>query len=104
MKLLDIATPPRPQSDRAAARNVARRNAGRPSTVPMLANTTARRVASVVAFRAARMAGMFWTFVDATQGADRRGVIAGPPGHHLARGLPVRPGGPGVAVSHRADS
>src|SRR5438105_10514590 len=100
MKLLAITTPPRPQSDRAAARNVARRNAGRPSTVSMLANTTARREASVVAFRAASMAGMFWTFVDATQVADRRVVIAGPQGHHLARVLRVRPGERGVAVSH----
>src|SRR5213082_2456938 len=99
MKLLAITTPPRPQSERAAARNVARRNAGRPSTVPMLPNTTARREASVVAFRAARMAGMFWTFVDAPDVADRRVVIAGLPGHHLARVLRVRPGERGVAVS-----
>ena len=46
------------------------------------------------------MAGMFWTFVDATQVADRRVVIAGLPGHHLARVLRVRPGERGVAVSH----
>src|SRR5438105_15266242 len=96
MKLLAITTPPRPQSDRAAARNVARRNAGRPSTVSMLANTTARREASVVAFRAASMAGMFWTFVDATQVADRRVAIAGLPAHHLARVLRRRPGTRGL--------
>src|SRR5256714_12159540 len=98
MKLLAITTPPRPQSDRAAARNVARRNAGQPSTVPMLANTTARREASVVAFRAARMTGMFWTFGHAPQVADRRVGIAGLPGHHLARLLRPRPGDLGVAV------
>jgi 16S rRNA (uracil1498-N3)-methyltransferase len=43
---------------------------------------------------------MFWTFVDATQVADRRVVIAGLQGHHLARVLRVRPGERGVAVSH----
>src|SRR6266550_2087981 len=98
MKLLAITTPPRPQSDTAAARNVARRNAGRPSTVPMLANTTAHREASVVATRAARMAGMFWTFVDATEVVDRRVVIEGLQGHHLARVLRIRPGERVIAV------
>ncbi len=43
---------------------------------------------------------MFWTFVDAAEVADRRVVIAGPQGHHLARVLRVRPGERGVAVSH----
>jgi 16S rRNA (uracil1498-N3)-methyltransferase len=42
---------------------------------------------------------MFWTFVEATDMADARVVIAGPPGHHLARVLRVRPGERGVAVS-----
>src|SRR6266699_1973095 len=42
--------------------------------------------------------GMFWTFVDAAEVADRRVVIAGPQGHHLARVLRVRPGERGVAV------
>src|SRR6266550_2953617 len=88
MKLLAITTPPRPQSERAAARNVPRRNAGRPSTVPMLANTTAHREASVIAFGAARMAGHV---------LDVRRCL---PGHHLARVLRVRPGERGVAVSH----
>jgi len=43
---------------------------------------------------------MFWTFVDAAEVADRRVVIAGPQGHHLARVLRVRPGERGVAVSN----
>ena len=43
---------------------------------------------------------MFWTFVDASALADRRVVIAGLQGHHLARVLRVRPGERGVAVSH----
>ena len=41
---------------------------------------------------------MFWTFVDPTEVADSRVVIAGPRGHHLARVLRVRPGERGVAV------
>jgi len=43
---------------------------------------------------------MFWTFVDESEVADRRVVIAGSQGHHLARVLRVRPGEHGVAVSH----
>ena len=42
---------------------------------------------------------MFWTFVDATEVAQSRVVIAGPHGHHLARVLRVRPGEHGVAVA-----
>ena len=43
---------------------------------------------------------MFWTFVDESAVADRRVVIAGSQGHHLAHVLRVRPGEHGVAVSH----
>ena len=42
---------------------------------------------------------MFWTFVDAPDVIDRRVVIAGLQGHHLARVLRVRLGERGVAVS-----
>ena len=43
---------------------------------------------------------MFWTFVEASDVAGSRVVIAGPQGHHLARVLRVRPGERGVAVSN----
>ena len=43
---------------------------------------------------------MFWTYVEASEIADRRVVFRGPQGHHLARVLRVRPGERGVAVSH----
>ena len=46
------------------------------------------------------MAGMFWTFVEASEVASGRVVIGGPRGHHLARVLRVRPGERGVAVSN----
>jgi 16S rRNA (uracil1498-N3)-methyltransferase len=46
---------------------------------------------------------MFWTFVEATDIADARLVIAGPQGHHLARVLRVRPGERGVAVSQATE-
>jgi 16S rRNA (uracil1498-N3)-methyltransferase len=42
---------------------------------------------------------MFWTFVEPSAVAHGRVVIAGPPAHHLARVLRVRPGERGVAVS-----
>jgi 16S rRNA (uracil1498-N3)-methyltransferase len=45
------------------------------------------------------MAGMFWTFVEASEAAGGRVTIGGPRGHHLARVLRVRPGERGVAVS-----
>jgi 16S rRNA (uracil1498-N3)-methyltransferase len=45
------------------------------------------------------MAGMFWTFVEASAVASGRVAIGGPQGHHLARVLRVRPGERGVAVS-----
>jgi 16S rRNA (uracil1498-N3)-methyltransferase len=45
------------------------------------------------------MAGMFWTFVEASDIARNEVVIGGPQGHHLARVLRVRPGERGVAVS-----
>jgi 16S rRNA (uracil1498-N3)-methyltransferase len=45
------------------------------------------------------MAGMFWTFVEASEIASGRVVIGGPRGHHLARVLRVRAGERGVAVS-----
>jgi 16S rRNA (uracil1498-N3)-methyltransferase len=46
------------------------------------------------------MAGMFWTFVEASEVAGGRVAIEGPQGHHLARVLRVRPGERGVAVSN----
>jgi 16S rRNA (uracil1498-N3)-methyltransferase len=46
------------------------------------------------------MAGMFWTFVEASEVAGGRVVIGGPQGHHLARVLRVRQGEHGVAVSN----
>ena len=49
------------------------------------------------------MAGMFWTFVEASQIAKGEIVIRGPQGHHLARVLRVRPGERGVAVSSGAE-
>src|SRR5258708_26799046 len=42
-----MTTPTRPHKDKAAARKVARCDIGRPTTVPMLANTTKLRPASV---------------------------------------------------------
>ena len=42
---------------------------------------------------------MFWTFVEASEVASGRVVVAGAAGHHLARVLRVRPGERGVAVS-----
>jgi 16S rRNA (uracil1498-N3)-methyltransferase len=45
------------------------------------------------------MAGMFWTFVEASEIASGRVVIGGPRGHHLVRVLRVRTGERGVAVS-----
>jgi 16S rRNA (uracil1498-N3)-methyltransferase len=44
------------------------------------------------------MAGMFWTFVDATPALGGSVQIDGKRGHHLARVLRVRPGEHGVAV------
>jgi 16S rRNA (uracil1498-N3)-methyltransferase len=46
------------------------------------------------------MAGMFWTFVEASEVAGGQVAIGGPQGHHLARVLRVRPGERGVAVSN----
>ncbi len=43
---------------------------------------------------------MFWTFVEASEVASGRVVVAGAAGHHLARVLRVRPGERGVAVSN----
>jgi len=43
---------------------------------------------------------MFWTFVEASDVASGRVVVAGAAGHHLARVLRVRRGERGVAVSN----
>lgn len=44
------------------------------------------------------MAGMFWTFVDATPALGGLVQIDGKRGHHLARVLRIRPGERGIAV------
>src|SRR5438105_1179274 len=99
MKFVAITMLASPQKEIAASRNVARCNAIGKSAGGMLANTTRARRASVVAWEPDSMgAGMFWTFVEASQISDGAIRIEGKKGHHLARVLRVRPGEHGVAV------
>src|SRR3989442_9202783 len=98
-----MTIPPRPHNDKAAARKVAWCNIGRRATVPMLANTTELRAASVRPTGRLALAALFWTFVDASEISEGTIRIEGPKGHHLARVLRVRPGERGVAVSNGAE-